>query len=625
MIYSNKIDGLIHRLTSEQGITDPFESSQTLIFFYQDWLNIQISEILSGHYLDADFNATFETCSTQVKNVLKNYSGTSQIASLCARIGQLVSCNTKTMSEFLSELKADKSTHIMLRINDWIDKTHRDAIDILSATSELNNDATKFQIETFITNIKVAALDHHFVASVTVLELLNIHKSNIPRYIEGFEKPHIFSIKSETKSLFEFLARLLLSKIDYLIGLLGKRMKEEGNSYSFFDGSIHQESSVVPSFQYNELKSLFQANDVILPDESISINHKHSSARDIIESFLKGGELSLFQFRLLARLISSSKNIGISYADLIARFLVIKSKIQNHIEYDQYVMNLVHLYLLNSRLSYEIKMGYTIEQIKSSINEIKRLSIQYGIRNYFPAMKVCVKLIDDYNAVLTKKFLGEEYLDSLDLILCAYKEYLDELEISLNWSETKKFVPFRETQKACTITIKDNNADGLEHELFIASSFSTPLNYTVIRNNVDGLRSLSTIMVQQFQNARNLLQYRNEVNELKTGLESSQKRQIEILSIFAAIVLFVSGNIQLFKEVDSVAQGLHFMLIFSLALSLFVSLIWVVFRDPRQKIRDKQWMILVFYFIVFIVAIFTLPLANAYNMPKYIFIHLFPF
>jgi hypothetical protein len=77
----------------------------------------------------------------------------------------------------------------------------------------------------------------------------------------------------------------------------------------------------------------------------------------------------------------------------------------------------------------------------------------------------------------------------------------------------------------------------------------------------------------------------SEIYTIKEKLAESDKRHIEILSIFAAIVMFVSNEVQMFSNLKNVKDAVIFTLFFAFSLGLFVMLIWFVTRPTTVNLK----------------------------------------
>ena len=98
--------------------------------------------------------------------------------------------------------------------------------------------------------------------------------------------------------------------------------------------------------------------------------------------------------------------------------------------------------------------------------------------------------------------------------------------------------------------------------------------------------------------------------------KNAAKHNVEILSIFAAIVMFVSGNIQIFQYISSVKMAIIFMVWFALSLITFVLLIRFNFRIKITD-DDSTASKIIYHILNFLIAIFIIYLV--FSIGKFIY------
>ena len=85
-----------------------------------------------------------------------------------------------------------------------------------------------------------------------------------------------------------------------------------------------------------------------------------------------------------------------------------------------------------------------------------------------------------------------------------------------------------------------------------------------------------------------------EINEIKESVKQTDKRSIETLTIFTAIISFIIGNVALFKFIKTFYEALIFILIYAIALSIFVLLIFVSTKGV-EEIKSYKKILIWFY------------------------------
>jgi hypothetical protein len=101
----------------------------------------------------------------------------------------------------------------------------------------------------------------------------------------------------------------------------------------------------------------------------------------------------------------------------------------------------------------------------------------------------------------------------------------------------------------------------------------------------------------------NISKDKKEIKTLRSDMDNTDKRSIEILSIFAAIVLFIAGDIQLFTKMTDSILAIKFMFLFGFVLATFVLLIWFITRTDGFRFRNLgkiHFAIMTFFFLGFV-------------------------
>lgn len=91
-------------------------------------------------------------------------------------------------------------------------------------------------------------------------------------------------------------------------------------------------------------------------------------------------------------------------------------------------------------------------------------------------------------------------------------------------------------------------------------------------------------------------------------IKKSEKRSIEIITLFSAIVMFVAGDIQLLKGVEDMRMAISLILAFGFSLSIFVGLIMLLIGNMETRIQCKDFKSFKYkhaYFIYLILGLFA--------------------
>ena len=160
-------------------------------------------------------------------------------------------------------------------------------------------------------------------------------------------------------------------------------------------------------------------------------------------------------------------------------------------------------------------------------------------------------------------------------------------------------------------------------QIFISSSYVVPVDYEKEEKRIEKLQSdlikLKAIIEAKKSIDSAILKLRaenkslqkevrslkeNSITETKritdtvqSDLKENQKSNIQILAIFAGIVIFASGTIQIFKGASNIKDATIFMLLFASALSIISLSIWLLFTSKSKWDAPK----LIFAFILVII------------------------
>ncbi|WP_342084797.1 hypothetical protein [Dyadobacter sp. OTU695] len=267
-------------------------------------------------------------------------------------------------------------------------------------------------------------------------------------------------------------------------------------------------------------------------------------------------------------------------------------------------------YFANNKLSAKIGIpGTGIDTVLNEISEIEFLQKETKVHNYFPFLKVCNYIIKELD-ILFSSGKKSEYADNFETIkklLDHLREYESLLREKFKWCKEHRFLAFQLPYEECVqeITVNEERI-----KVFLASSFVLPINYPIVEKEISDistqLSAYETISKFQSSISDDLSQIKN----IKETIDKTDKRHIEILSVFAAIVLFVSSNIQIFTRTETVAQALRFMLVFGYVLVLFVVLIWLITRETVFSLRKIPWIHRIILILLFAATIASFHLSS---------------
>jgi hypothetical protein len=270
--------------------------------------------------------------------------------------------------------------------------------------------------------------------------------------------------------------------------------------------------------------------------------------------------------------------------------------------FDLKARDIVFCYIENNLLSLELQKGlFNIDNWESKFLEYTLKADSFKNSNFFPYFKI----IDQFLLPAIELQFKKDYInfDIVNRLISAYEVNLIKMSDNLKICQQTNYMSFQLDIDGCQTLITDTN--GISWNCFISSSFVLPHNYSEWWQVTDNFRA-DLLKFKAMRDLRSSLRLDiEEIYQVKNRLAESDKRHIEILSIFAAIVMFVSNEVQMFSHMKSVAEAVVFTLFFAYALGLFVLLIWFVTRPMAVnlwKLPTTHYILLIFFSVGFFAA-----------------------
>lgn len=244
--------------------------------------------------------------------------------------------------------------------------------------------------------------------------------------------------------------------------------------------------------------------------------------------------------------------------------------------FDKKAIEITKQYIRNNLASLQIeKKVIGASNFKDFISEVSQNNESTRIYNYFPFYKIAILLKQN----IENNFNSENPdIQIIENLLFDFENVVRELMRAYNWCEKNSFIAFQLPFNECVINVKESNLS-----VFLSSSFVLPINYQKLLNEVKIIESQILKFDTMFNIQKSISKQKNQIDQVRQETQKSERRSIEILSVFAAIVLFVSGNIQAFTKIETIDRAMQFMLVFAYVMGLFVFLIWFISRPEGVK------------------------------------------
>lgn len=460
----------------------------------------------------------------------------------------------------------------------------------------------------FQLNLDIARIDHRLTTSAEQIQSLFSHA--------------VFLKKDQNKN---FLYRdCMLEKVYTLLQKIFRVLDHSDQHTEVFDGFDSTTDSIlahkVPSFS-----SFLDKSKYFDPSEVLTEIGRGVIKRSIQK--LKSPEtMDFLDFRLILRLIKSGKKGNATHLDVITAFgdFETSNQLLFNTFFDNLALKTLELYIKNNYLSFLIKSDSSHDEIQKLYLEILVLQEEKSVVNYFPHLKY-----SNYLLTLIESLIGDSPKNislQIDTLLKELKEVSERLDSSFLISQEKRIIPFQAPFNECVQLVKTPYG---EINLFLSSSYCLPLNFSTIKRDVESTKFQIEFIQVKVDMLANFKSVEKKLENANTQIKDTNKSQIEILSIFAAIVLFVASNIQLFPKFGSLKQALLFTISEAFSLGLFVMLIWFVTRGNLIANNVKHrfpwthfWMFVLFAITTAILVVLILtqtpdiPLNNSPTPPQ---------
>ncbi|MGL4326318.1 MAG: hypothetical protein ACRCS7_02440, partial [Tannerellaceae bacterium] len=256
-----------------------------------------------------------------------------------------------------------------------------------------------------------------------------------------------------------------------------------------------------------------------------------------------------------------------------------------------------------------------------------KIQDQTNVLNYYPFL-----IIGKWYAQYLSKVVSNNEMSDVISDLNNFKICLDKADNYLKKSKIDSgcFIPFRPIFKECLFGLKPDN--GADFNIFINTSYIIPIQYqkeektietlkvkhselqSIVnaRENIDlfiiKLKAENQIIKDELENVNNKFKEDTTAlkKEMREELTETQRGSIQILAIFATIVLFASGSIQIMTKTTSVRDATIFLILFAICIAFISTSVWIIMSKKigGSKLKKHGILSAVFLFFIFVIFIF---------------------
>lgn len=216
---------------------------------------------------------------------------------------------------------------------------------------------------------------------------------------------------------------------------------------------------------------------------------------------------------------------------IVERFNSRLSSYKSEGDFDKYALSTLENYMANCLFSFKLSQeNYDPQNIVTDIEVVEGIQVRTGIKNFYPYRKVIRFLISYIKEHRNKKGIDiNSLLKLLDL-------YMVKLESALIWCRDQDFIPIQVPFQGCLVKEPSFGV------IFVPSTYCRPLQYEKLFDELQQFKMEAVVL----QNEAIIIQDKNEIEELKKQIDNSNKRLIDIFTLFVTITAFIFGCIQFF-------------------------------------------------------------------------------
>jgi hypothetical protein len=317
-------------------------------------------------------------------------------------------------------------------------------------------------------------------------------------------------------------------------------------------------------------------------DDYLTDLNKPNIREGLLQSFKKSpNQTSFKRYYLESKQLKKDSEILNNSNKILSNF---ESSNNNYIDnfFNEWAFKISKNYFFNKHTKRKIEeKKYTTEEYKGILENIIQEQSKSEIEDFYPFFSLAkISLLVNENQPVNKIEDLEEY----NIFLT---ELIERIEINLEWSKNHLHWAFQPSYEECC---KKNES----LDIFTPFAYVTPIDYNYFDKEINLIKRRSELLWFRKEMSKTKESISKETNiSIENTIKSALGKNVEILSVFAAIVLFTIGNIQIFKEVSSINEAIVFMLTFAYVIAIFVLLIRQITKGDQNKNKTEISLIII--------------------------------
>lgn len=307
-------------------------------------------------------------------------------------------------------------------------------------------------------------------------------------------------------------------------------------------------------------------------------------------------ELTFYQLHFLIKYHKDIKSNYENLSNVVKEIESRESSFTNEKERFLFYKNLN--YALNNQFSLLVQIPNSKkEDVEVLRDKIIAFQSRTSNENFFVEVKYLKYKIE----TLEKLVNGRKALDT-EMDIRTYLEEIRSLftkcESKINWSKNHHNLLYQLEHSESLVPLNSGVND-----VYFASSFLLPLSTEQIDSEFQELRTKFNNDFNHLEVLGALTKEFTLIKDLKSNVESSDKKSIETITIYTAVISFIVGTVSGFSFVNTFFKALIFLLIFSSALSFFVLMVFISTRGVDFIKRNKDYFFSACGFLIFLLSI----------------------
>jgi len=260
------------------------------------------------------------------------------------------------------------------------------------------------------------------------------------------------------------------------------------------------------------------------------------------------------------------------------------------------------LYALNNQFSLLVDQDQpNSQEVENLHGKIIAIQLQSNNDNFFVHIKYLQYKIKTLGQLL-KSRQALDKSDSIAVNLRTVRDLLITCESKIVWSKNHHNLLFQLPYDESLIPYNSENIS----QIYFASSFLLPLSAEQTDYDFSKLKIEFNNKFNHLEALESLHKEFEVIKALKENVETTDKKSIETITIFTAVIAFIVGTISGYSFIDTFFKAIIFLLIFSTSLFTFVSLIFLSTRGLELLKKNKKAFVTIYSILFTFVIVFSI-------------------